>query len=290
MDLNSVNMFVSVIDAGSFSGAAKKTGIPVATVSRRISELEKQLGVRLMERSTRHLRLTQAGEILYEYADRGLQELNAAKLAIENRETELKGTLRLSLPPNFEPWWLLIQGFQDQYPNVEVEALVSERKFDMIENDIDVALRVGDVRHQTAIGRSLLSYRHILVASPAFIEKHGEPASPLALTDFPCAVWHMRSEKSVWRFKGKNVEIAPFLRVNDYSHLKWLVLQGHCITELPPFLAAQAIKDGTLVALLKPFPLPDYEVSLVYPSRQQLSRIVRVYIDYCLQAFDSVML
>lgn len=286
MDLNSVDMFVSVVQAGSFSGAAKKSGIPVATLSRRVSELEKELGVRLMERSTRHLRLNEAGNILFDYAVRGLQELSAAKLAIENREKELRGSLRLSLPPNFEPWWQLLQNFQLRYSNVNIEIFVTERKIDLIEDGIDVALRVGDVYHQSSVGRKIVAYRHLLVASPEYIRKFREPRLPDDLSELPCASWNMKLDKCVWQLGDSRIEIQPFLQVNDFSHLIYLALQGQCITEVPPFLVKKEIADGRLIPLLSDYPCPEVELSLLYPSRHQLSRIVRVYVDYCLQEID----
>jgi len=283
MDLNSVDMFVAVVQAGSFSGAAKKTGIPVATLSRRVNGLEKELGVRLMERSTRHLRLNEAGSILFDYAVRGLQELNAARLAIENREKELKGSLRLSLPPNFEPWWQLLQNFQTKYPNVDVDIFITERKVDLIEDGIDVALRVGDVYHQSTIGRQIATYRHLLVASPEYIKKYRMPRVPNDLLALRCASWNMKSGRCIWQLGDCDIEVQPFLQVNDFSQLKYLALQGQCITEIPPFLVKKEIANGQLISLLQNYPCPEYELNLLYPSRHNLSRIVRVYVEYCLE-------
>jgi len=286
MDLNSVDMFVRVVQAGSFSGAARSSGIPVATLSRRVSELEKELGVRLLERSTRYLRLNEAGTILFDYAVRGLQELSAARLAIENREKELRGNLRLSVPPNFQPWWPLLQKFQLRYPNVNIEIFVTERKIDLIGDGIDVALRVGDAYHQSSVLRKVTTYRHILVASPAYIKEYGEPQFPEDLLERPCASWNMRSASCVWQLGDSKVEIPAFLQVNDFFHLIYLAVQGQCIIEAPPFLVSKELSSGQLIPVLSAYPCPLLDLNLLYPSRHQLSRIVQVYVNYCLEEFN----
>jgi len=178
MDLNSVKIFVHVIEKGSFTAAANYLKIPIATVSRRVSELEGSLNVRLLERSTRRLRLTEAGITLYDFSKRGLAEMDAGLLALQERENDLKGVLRLSLPPNFEPWWRLLEAFRLEYPNVKIDVFASERKVDLIEEGIDVSLRVGEVETLSSVAREVFQYRHKVVASPAFIEQFGQPKSP----------------------------------------------------------------------------------------------------------------
>ncbi len=282
MDLNSVNIFVMVVLSGSFSGASKKSGIPVATISRRVSELENVLGVRLLERSTRHLRPTGAGNVFFEQAQHGLDQLQQARLALQERERDLVGTLRLSLPPNFEPWWKIIRKFQQQYINIKVDILITERKIGLIEEGIDVVLRVGEALHQSAIVRELGVFRHRLVASPQFIKTYGEPKTPEALLSLPCAAWNSYKPPLTWCLGSEALVIEPVLQVNDFAQLKYHVLQGVCISEFPPFLVDKEIQSGDLVPLLSDYPLPKQSLSLLFPSRQNVSRIVRTYIDFCL--------
>jgi len=289
MDLKSVELFVRVVQRGSFSAASRHLDVPVATVSRRVSELERALDVRLLERSTRQLRLTEAGATLYEFASRGLDEMDAGFLALQNRESEIKGSLRLSVPPNFEPWWKLLSDFQQQYPQINVDIYVTERKIDFIEDGIDVALRVGDLEYLSAIARHLISYKHVLVATPEFIKKHGEPESPQELSNYPCAAWSNKHTPAQWTLAGKNIVIQPFICVNDFSHMRYLALHHSCITEQPPFLVNDLIANKQLVKVLTDYELPEFNVSLLYPSRKQLSRIARVYIDFCTANIDTYL-
>ena len=283
MNFDSVALFVEVVKAGSFSAAARHTHTPVATVSRRISDLEKSLNIRLLERSSRHLRMTDAGSILYEYAARGMEELHAGLLALESSQQELAGTLRLSIPPSFIPWRLLVQDFQLHYPNIKVEIYVTERRLDLVQDGIDVALRVGELQHDNVVARKLFKYRHKLVASPELLAKYGSPQQPMQLLNMPCACWNDRVSAPVWNLGGKDYNIRPYLQVNDFLHLQALVLAGECVTELPPFLAQPAIAAGTLQELLPEVPLPERELYLLYPSRRQVSRLVKTYVDFCLR-------
>lgn len=213
MDLNGLNLFVNVVRYGSFSGAARKLQVPVATISRRVAELEAELGIRLLERSTRNQRLTEAGSLLMDYAERGLRELDLGELALRNQQLEPVGTLRLSLPPNFEVWWLLLRAFQKQYPGIKIRVMVTNRRIDMIADGIDVVLRVGDVREDSAVARKLISYAHLVVASPDFVAKQGQPLEPAALKDFPCAAWSTGDQSSSWILGGIPTPIRPISAV-----------------------------------------------------------------------------
>ena len=283
MDLDAVALFVEVVKAGSFSAAARHTHTPVATVSRRISELEKSLDIRLLERSSRHLRMTDAGSVLYEYAARGVEELHAGLLALKDSQQELAGTLRLSIPPSFTPWQLLIHDFQLHYPNIKVEIYVTEQRLDLVQDGVDVALRVGELLHDSVVARKLFTYRHRVVASPTLLAKYGSPQEPMQLLNMPCACWNDRVSAPVWNLGGKDYTVRPSLQVNDYLHLQAVALADDCVTELPPFLAKPMIAEGTLQELLPDFPLPERELYLLYPSRKQVSRLVKAYVDFCLQ-------
>lgn len=286
MDLNSARIFAHVVAKGSFSGAALSLGIPVATVSRRVSELETALNVRLIERSTRKLRLTDAGATLYEFVSRGVEEMEQGLLALVEREQELKGRLRFSMPPSFEPMWSLIERFQSEYSQVDIEVLVSERRVDFIEDGIDVALRVGNVASLSAVARTLVNYRHKLVGCPSLMAI--KPLkTPKDLHNVPVAAWGKKGEPIRWSCGDEIISLNPFLRSNDYMHMRYLARQGKCVTELPPFFCKEDLESGKLVELLPEYPLPEWPVSLVYPSRRQLSRVARAFIDYCITHFEE---
>jgi DNA-binding transcriptional LysR family regulator len=281
MDLNAVALFVKVVQYGSFSETARRTHIPVATVSRRIKELEKDLGIRLLERSTRYLRLTDAGTSFFDYANQGVESFETGLYSLNHDQLNLSGTLRLSLPPGFIPWRKLLKEFQARYPDVNIELLVTERRVDLIEDGIDVALRIGDRKDHRAIAKKLGEYRHLLVTSPIFLRKYGELSHPNDLIDLPCASWRVSTDSKIWLLGDETIQIDPFFQVNDYLHLLESALAGICVTELPPFLAQDYIADGQLKCLLRNYPLPLHEMNLLYPSRKQLSRLVKTYIDFC---------
>ncbi|MGY2487756.1 LysR substrate-binding domain-containing protein [Cupriavidus sp. CP313] len=282
MDLNAVQMFVSVVQAGSLSAAAERLGVPLPTLSRRIRELERQLNVQLLERSVRGTRLTDAGARLYEHAGRGIEALVEAEQAVISDQARLKGRLRLSLPPGFEPWWELLSAFQQRYPDIRTHVYTTERRVDLVEDGIDVALRVGPIVHESMVARHVLSYRHVLVASPALIDRLGMPESVEALHRFPCAVWALGANApGEWRLGEQTVAPRSVLATNEYTHLRSRALAGEVVTELPPFLAASAIRAGRLVVLLAGEPMPEQQISLLYPSHRHPSAIVRAYLGFC---------
>lgn len=285
MDLNSARIFAQVVSKGSFSAAAQFTGIPVATVSRRVAELEASLDLRLLERSTRKLRLTEAGALLYNYVSRGVEEMDAGLLALKDNEKDLRGRLRFSMPPSFEPMWILIEQFQALHRNIEVDLFVSERRLDFIEDGIDLVLRVGNVASQTAVAKLLTTYRHRLVASSEFL-KSASIKAPQDLLSVNCAAWCQKDNVVEWALDNEKITINPTLRSNDYLHMRYLALKHRCLTELPPFICEPFLANGELVEVLPEFPLPEQQINLVYPSRKSVSRITRVFIDYCVENFS----
>lgn len=290
MDLNAVRMFVGVVQSGSLSTAADRLGVPLPTLSRRIRELERELKVQLLERSVRGTRLTEVGTRLYEHASRGVEALAEGEQAVTSDQARLKGRLRLSLPPGYEPWWELLSEFQRHYPDIQLRVYTTERRVDLIEDGIDVALRVGTITHESMVARRMLSYRHVLVASPELIARLGTPDTPDALHRFPCAVWSLGSNAdAVWRLGEHSVEPAALLSTNDYVHLRSRALSGEAVTELPPFLAAGALNEGRLIALLPEHPLPEQQINLLFPSHRHPSAIVRVYLDFCTRYVQESM-
>lgn len=280
MDLNSVRMFVTVVSKGSFSSASKALGTPIGTVSRRVSELEKDLGVSLLERSTRRLRLTEAGAVLYEYSTRGLQDLEAGLLAINDQQKNLIGRLRLSIPPSFEPLWKVLSDFQSIYHQIEIDLYVTERKLDFIEDGIDLALRIGEPNSLSAILKRISVYRHKLVASKGYLKKKDKIRIPADLIDHSIAAWTPKGEAIEWQLGKETIKINPKVRSNDYAQMKYLVQSSNYITELPPFFCADLIASGALVEVLPDYPFPEQQVSFAYPSTRLLSRITRVFLDF----------
>lgn len=282
MDLNAVQMLVTIVQAGSMTAGAERLGVPLPTASRRIRALEQALAVELLERSARGVKLTEAGSRLFEHASRGLDLLQEGRDALISDQAHIKGKLRLSVPPSFSPWWQLISDFQTDHPDIRIHLLSTERRVHPVEDGIDVALRVGRVEHDALIARHLLDYRHILVASPRLLTTFGTPNSPSDLSRFPCATWSLGTNTTgTWLFPDAPVEPNVVLSTNDSMHLLHSALSGDVITELPPFIVKDAIESGSLVALLVDYPLPSFSLNLLYPAHRHPSAVVRTYLEYC---------
>jgi DNA-binding transcriptional LysR family regulator len=282
MDLNSTRMFVAAVHAGSLSAAAVRLNLPLPTISRRIRQLEQQLKVQLLERSPKGIVPTDAGTRLYEHASRALETLAEGEEAVRSDQARLKGRLRISIPPAMEPWWELLNAFQQQFPDIQLSVFSTERRVDLIQDGIDVALRVGAIVDDSMVASRVASYRHVLVASPTLLRRLGTPRTTDGLHRFPCAVWLPASgARGTWTLAGNDFAPDPILSTNDYMQLRACALYGAAVTELPPFLAHDALARGDLVRILPSLKLPEVSINLLYPSHRHPSSLVRAYLNYC---------
>lgn len=282
MDLNATQMFVAAVQAGSLSAAAVRLNLPLPTISRRIRQLERELRVQLLERSPKGIALTDAGARLYEHASRGLEAMAEGAEAVRSHQARLRGRLRLSIPPAMEPWHDLLTAFRHQYPDICLSIFSTERRVDLIQDGIDVALRIGAIVDETMVASRVASYRHVLVASPILLERLGTPTTVVDLHRFPCAAWASGSSvQCVWRLEETTFAPDPVLSTNDYLHLRAHALRGDVVTELPPFLAREALARGDLVRVLPSLNLPEFSINLLYPSHRHPSSLVRAYLDFC---------
>ena len=243
VDLNSVGLFVAAAQAGSLGEAAPRTGVPLATLSRRVRSLEESLGVRLVERSTQGLTLTDAGARLFASAAPALALLTQAEHDVHDA-SGVSGTLRISMPPHFEPLWETIEAFGQRHSGVRFDILVTDRRVDLAADGIDVAIRVGEGGRATLIGRTLARYRHRLVAAPAYLETLSL-RQPEDLRHARCACWRSAATPT-WHLGETAVALVPVVATNDYQHLLRLALGGRVVTELPPFLAHAPLGQGRL--------------------------------------------
>src|SRR5580692_6058493 len=254
-DLNALVVFAKVVEAKSFSEAARRLGMPVSTVSRRVAELEDQLGVRLLDRSTRNLRLTDLGSEVLEHAQRSAEAGEAVQNIVSNRQSSVSGTLRLSAPPNISDTLLspLVAGFQASHPNVRVQILIAERYVDHIGDGVDIVFRLGALKDSSLVARRILTFRHQLVASPNYLKNNKPPERPADLIDHrPIAFSYWRPE-SRWTFthvNGKDEEtltFQPHLSMNDFEGLTSALLAGGGIGELSSIVQPDLMRGGRLV-------------------------------------------
>ncbi|MEK9713334.1 MAG: LysR family transcriptional regulator, partial [Thalassolituus sp.] len=257
-DLNEMAIFVHVVEAGSFTGAARHLGLPKSTVSRKITQLEERLGVRLIQRTTRSLRLTDTGNAYYNQCARILGEIEEANIAVTRMQSTPTGTLRITAPVLFGSTVLsgLIAEFCDKHPQVTIDMVLSDQKLDLVQEGIDVAFRVGTLEDSSLIGRHLGDVRSILCASPDYLKAHGTPAHPDQLADHHLMTL---SPWPSWQLCGPaeqtyNHHVKARIQVNDFASIYTLALSGAGIAPLPTLIAAPAIRTGSLQSVLPDWP------------------------------------
>jgi DNA-binding transcriptional LysR family regulator len=295
-DLNSLAIFAKVVEAKGFSEAARRLNIPLSTVSRRVAELEDRLGVRLLERSTRRLRLTDVGAEVLEHAQRSAELSEAVDSLVSNQLPTVAGVLRLSAPLSTSDSLVapLLGAFQGSYPNVRVQVLITNQFVDHIADGIDLAFRVGPLRDSSLVARKILTFRHQLVASPAYLERVKPPRSPKDLLDHKLLAFSHWRPGTSWTFShlnGKDQEtlsFEPHLSMNDYTGLAAVLLAGVGIGDLPPLVQPQLIRDGRLVEVMPEWHLPTFDLSVVHLSNRHMSRPVRLFKEFAVQVAPAL--
>jgi DNA-binding transcriptional LysR family regulator len=287
-DLNGLLVFVKVVEANSFSEAARRLNLPASTVSRRISELENQLGVRLLDRSTRNVRLTEIGTEILEHARQGAELSDAVDNIVLSKMPAVSGALRLCAPPSISDSLILpvVGGFQAAYPNVRVQLLITERIVDQIAEDVDIALKVGANVDPSLEARTLLTYRHTMVASPAYIESYGAPEQPQDLLRHRLLAFSFWKPHFTWIFTESNggreeaLAFLPSIAINDYSGLVVALLEGAGIGELPPIVQPDHMRAGRLVEVMPQWHLPVFNLTLVHLRDRPVSRPARLFKEF----------
>jgi DNA-binding transcriptional LysR family regulator len=285
MDLNSLVVFAKVVRAGSFSEAARRLKMPISTVSRRIAELEDQLGVRLLERSTRNLRLTELGAEILEQATRSAELSEAVESIVSNRLSDVSGTLRLSVMPSVSETLLtpLITAFQASYPNVRVQVLVTERMVDLVAEGVDLVFRLGSLRDSSLVARKILTYRHQLVASPSYLNACKPPERPQDLLDHRLLSFSYWKSEGSWTFIHKNGEdretltFQPYLSMNDFAGLAPALAAGGGIGDLPPIVQPNFMRDGRLVEVMPDWRFRTFDLSIVHVGSRHMSKPCRLF-------------
>lgn len=290
-DLARIRAFVQVFDAGGFSAAARQHGRSKALLSKYVTDLEDYLGARLMNRTTRKLSLTEAGEAYYREASQLLQQLEDLDATISEHTAEPRGLVRVSGPRNFGETTLApaVFAFLRQNPRVSIDLRLEDRFVDLVEEGIDVALRISVLTDSSLISRKIADIRHTIYAAPALIEKHGTPRAPDDLRGLPCIIDTNMPNQTSWRFldKGRllNVQVSGPVRVNSPVASMQAALAGLGFAILPAYLAEPHVGMGQLVAVLADRMPEGPSLSAVYPHRRHLAGKVRALIDFLIAWF-----
>jgi len=287
LDLNEIAMFVQVVRYGSFAEAARRLGVPANTLSRRIQQLEARLGTRLMQRSTRKLTLTGAGQAFHARCAGAVDGLLDASLELQDANQIPSGLVRVAATADFFEFFPMdwIAEFLARYRQVSLDFVLSDAKADLIAERIDVAFRAGPLQDSAFVGRQLLGPRSDgLVASPAYLAARGAPTTLQDLVHHDCICSPHPSGHTTWRLSNpggveEEVQVSGRFSANTAQSLRKAALAGLGIVLLPPAMARLDVQSGLLVPVLPEYQRKSRGMSVVYPSRRQLPLAVSVFID-----------
>jgi DNA-binding transcriptional LysR family regulator len=287
-DLNDLYYFAMVVEHGGFAAAERALGIPKSRLSRRISQLETDLGVRLLQRSTRRFAVTDVGMSVYRHAQTMLTEAQAAREVVDRLSAEPRGVVRVSVPVALAQQQLpkLLPKFLDQYPKVRLQLHIGNRRVDLINEGFDVALRVRARLDDdgSLVMRSFGQIQELLVASPKYLDRAGRPKDPADLASHLTMSVHEDEAHQRWELHGpggevRRVELQPRVAGFDFPLLQSMVKDGFGITMLPETVCAEAVRRGELEVVLPEWSLPQGICHAVFASRRGLLPAVRVFID-----------
>ncbi|MCJ2052537.1 LysR family transcriptional regulator [Methylobacterium sp. J-070] len=286
-DLNALLIFARVVEAGGFSAAARQLRMPVSTVSRRVADLEVELGIRLLERSTRRLRLTDLGAAVLDQARRGAEISEAVIGLVLDQATHVSGVLRIAALPSLCDTLMapLVGAFQAEHPDVRVQVIVIERHVDPVADGIDLVLRYGALADSALVARPVLTYRHQLVASPAYLAQAGAPRAPQDLHRHRLLAFSIGRPDHSWVLVGaderrETVSFQPHLTMNDYAGLAAALAAGAGIGGLPPVVQPQLMRAGRLVEVMPDWRFRTFDLSLVHLGHAHTPRPVRLFRDF----------
>ena len=286
MDLDAVMVFVKVVEAGSFSGAARAMNMPNTTVSAKVAALEKRLGVSLLHRTTRKLAVTDAGQRYYQHCAVAVREVELGEAALRSERDRPSGLLRLTAPVDLGHTVLpqVTRAYLEHYPDMRVELLLSNRVVDLVGEGIDLAVRAGELKDSTLIARRFFNMAMGLWASPAYLLAHGTPAHPDDLASHRFVSYTgMKAVRMTQADARIDVPLRGRVAVDDMAAIKAMLMVGEGVGLLPDFLAADALASGALVPVLDQWNMgASGAISFVYPSRKYASPAVQAYIDTAL--------
>jgi DNA-binding transcriptional LysR family regulator len=294
MDLNEIQYFRHVAELGSFSKASRHIGIPKSTLSRKVSDLEKRLGVSLLRRTTRQVQLTEVGQDYLKLCKEALLQLEGAETVASQAETKPQGTLRIAAPLDIASSFLatVTRDFLELYPEIDIEFLLDDRFVDLIEDKVDLAVRAGSLPDSSLKAHKLGYSEFQLYASPAYLKKFGEPKTPRELEKHRCLVFTNLHGNGIWPLSSKEggkarVHVKRVINSNQLGMVKTLTVQGAGIGLIPVFLGAESEQKKELVRILKNWGMDREPVHAVYPVQPYMPLRTRLFLDFLKKAFKT---
>jgi DNA-binding transcriptional LysR family regulator len=293
--ISRVGVFIEVAKKESFAGAARALGMTGPAISKQVQVLEERLGVKLLNRTTRHVSLTEEGAVYFELARKAIDDLSEAEQKIQELKACPTGKLKVNAPMSFGREFLVqpIASFAKKYPDVELEVDFDDRRVDVIEEGYDVVVRIGVLEDSSLIARKLSSCPILLCASKSFIKEWGSPDSVSSLAAYPCIIYNLHSQSEDWRYQGPDGVIGSqklnrkFAANNGEMQME-ACLQGVGVALLPIFTAAKHLESGALVEILPDYKTyPERGIYAVFPQNRYLSTRVRLFVDALTECSES---
>lgn len=279
--------FVRVAQTGGFSAAARDLGMTPSAVSKQIARLEDRLGARLFNRTTRRLALTEEGQAFHDRTQRILADVAEAEQAVANLGGALRGLLRINVPVAFGRLHVapLLPDFLAAHPGLRIDVVLNDRFVDLVEEGVDLAIRIGELADSSLIARRLAANRRLVCAAPDYLTRQSTPRAPADLTGHNCLVYTYRASRNDWHFIGpdgarQTAQVAGNLEANNAEALHAAVRAGLGLGLLPHWLVGRDLAEGRLVELLPDFHAPDSAIYAVYPPGRHLSPKVRGFVDF----------
>lgn len=284
MNLNEISIFIKVVEAGSFIGAAKTLGMPKSTVSARLSSLEKRLGVTLIRRTTRKLNVTDAGKAYYQQCLLAFSQIMAAEELVTQGQSTPHGLLRITAPIELGGALLpkVIEEFTKRYPEVKLEVILSDKTVDLVSEGIDIAIRAGNLRDSNLMSKKLGTIYFAPFASPKYLKKAKELKSPKDLEDH-CIITFTPLGAEEWKLVSskdkQTIRMTKSMAINDLNLIKSLTISGLGISLIPTFLCLDENKSGKLIRVLKDWRTELRPVHFVYPSQKFVTPTIKAFIE-----------
>ena len=294
MDLNTIAVFNAVVTAQSFTKAAHLLGLPKSSVSRRVTELEAELGIRLLTRTTRTLVLTDAGRRFHERVARNLEEISEAASEARDERTATRGVIRISTTADFGALVLpcLVGEFSRQYPDVHMYVELSNRRVDLVAENFDLAMRFGKLSDSALVARKIGAIEARIVASPAYLTAFGEPKRLSQLAKHEVLLFRPHHGIERWTLTGpsgaESVDVTGRLGGDDFGYLTGLARRGHGIALLPWFLCNDLVASGELVCILQRYARVTADCHIVYPAARYQPERVRLFVEYLLDKLRTI--
>jgi DNA-binding transcriptional LysR family regulator len=285
--------FAAVVDGGSFVQAADALGMSKPAVSRHVAELEQRLGVRLLQRTTRKLSLTEEGRLFYGRCKSVLSDVEVAEEEITAKSIAVKGLIKVNVPVSYgllelAPLW---PDFMTEYPDVELDITLADRIVDLVEEGYDLAVRIARLANSSLVSRKLASTRMVLCASPGYLKKHGQPKHPYELTEHAVMSYSLLATGDQWDFEGPegkvSVTVKPVMRTNSGDTCTAAARKNKGVILQPSFMVSADLRSGVLIELMPQYPSIEFGVYAVYPTRQYVSPKVRALIDFLSKALKN---